>query len=220
MSFKENNYQIIRNVVPSDVVNFCFDYFMIKREAVDFMYNHKMIPESPFNFFGYRDDPQAPGVYSHYSDLVMETLLLKVMPVMQKETGLNLVPTYSYARIYEKGSTLEKHKDRPSCEISTTLNLGGDKWPIYIEPNKDVGHLNKDESYTTGNTEGVEVDLNPGDMLVYAGHDLEHWRNTFEGDICAQVFLHYNHVDGPFAENNKFDGRPLLGLPHAKYERG
>ena len=220
MSFENNRYQVIRNVVPKDVINFCFDYFMIKREAVDFMRKNNMIPDSPFSFFGHRDDPQAPGVYSHYADPVMETLLLKVMPTMQKETNLNLVPTYSYARIYEKGSTLEKHKDRPSCEISTTLNLGGDSWPIYIEPNKDIGGWdNYKNSYCKGNTQGIEVNLSPGDMLVYAGHDLEHWRNPFEGDICAQVFLHYNHVNGPFAHTNKYDGRPLLGLPHAKYER-
>jgi hypothetical protein len=218
MSFKENNYQIIRNVVPSDVINFCFDYFMIKRDAVDFMQKNNMIPDSPLNFFGSRNDPQALGVYSHYADTVMETLLLKVMPVMQKQTKLNLVPTYSYARIYEHGSTLEKHKDRPSCEISTTLNLGGDNWPIYIEPNKNIGH-HDNNSYVKGQTEGIEVNLNPGDMLVYAGHDLEHWRKPFNGKICAQVFLHYNHVEGPFAVKNKFDGRPLLGLPHAQYEK-
>ena len=34
-----------------------------------------------------------------------------------------------------------------------------------------------------------------------------------EGNICGQVFLHYNHIDGQFAEKNKFDGRPMLGLP-------
>ena len=28
---------------------------------------------------------------------------------------------------------LKRHKDRPSCEISTTLNLGGDPWPIFID---------------------------------------------------------------------------------------
>ena len=50
-------------------------------------------------------------------------------------------------------------------------------------------------------------------MLVYSGCDLEHWREPFEGNICGQVFLHYNHVNGPFAEKNKFDKRPLLGLP-------
>ena len=42
---------------------------------------------------------------------------------------------------YQKGDDiLERHKDRFSCEISTTLmNLGGDPWPIYLSPNENVG---------------------------------------------------------------------------------
>ena len=61
--------------------------------------------------------------------------------------------------------------------------------------------------------EGTEILLDVGDMLVYSGCELEHWRESFEGNICAQVFLHYNHVDGPFATKNKFDGRTILGIP-------
>ena len=58
-----------------------------------------------------------------------------------------------------------------------------------------------------------KVNLKPGDMLVYSGCDLEHWREPFEGEECVQVFLHYNHVNGRFAEQNKFDKRAMLGLP-------
>jgi len=68
------------------------------------------------------------NTYSHYSDIVMETLLQRVKPIMENVTNLKLVETYSYARIYKKGDTLHRHKDRLSCEISTTLNLGGPSW--------------------------------------------------------------------------------------------
>ena len=60
---------------------------------------------------------------------------------------------------------------------------------------------------------GTKVLLDVGDMLVYSGCELEHWREPFEGNTCGQVFLHYNHVNGPFAEKNRFDKRPMLGLP-------
>ena len=62
------------------------------------------------------------------------------------------------------------------------MNLGGDDWPIYIEPSGK-----KDEK-------GIKVNLNPGDMLVYKGCDLEHWREEFKGVECGQVFFHYNDV--------------------------
>ena len=73
----------------------------------------------------------------------METLLLRCLPQIEKSTGLKLYPSYAYARIYKKGDILKRHKDRFSCEISATLNLGGDPWPIFLSPNKNVGVPNK-----------------------------------------------------------------------------
>ena len=60
--------------------------------------------------FGTWTDKQIPNTYSHYADPVMETLLVKMLPVMAKETGLNLIPTYSYARIYKKGDELKTQR--------------------------------------------------------------------------------------------------------------
>jgi hypothetical protein len=192
MSFKNGNkYQVIKSAINYELSNFIFNYFLLKRDAVKYMYENNIIYDT--GMLGTWADQQIPNTYSCYADPVMETLLVKVLPKMQEETGLNLVPTYSYARVYKKGDELKKHKDRPSCEISTTINLGGDLWPIFIEETK--------------------VLLEVGDMLVYSGCELEHWREPFDGNICGQVFLHYNHVNGQFAEKNKFDGRPMLGLP-------
>ncbi|BCV06245.1 MAG: hypothetical protein CM15mV129_080 [uncultured marine virus] len=80
------------------------------------------------------ENEQIPNTYSQYANMAMETLLLKCQPGMEKATGLKLYPAYTYARIYKKGDELKRHKDRFSCEISTTMNLGGDDWPIYLEP--------------------------------------------------------------------------------------
>ena len=216
--FKQNKYQVIKQAISYDLANFCFNYLLLKRDAANFMYSNNIIADT--GMWGTWKDAQVPGVYSHYADPVMETLLMKVLPVMKEQTGLDLIPTYSYTRVYTKGSILWRHKDRPSCEISTTLNLGGDMWPIYIDPTGQNNILksqytNKGEECIVkkGAHPGNRVDLEPGDMLVYSGCDLEHWRNEFTGDICAQVFLHYNHRNGPFAEKNKFDNRPLLGIP-------
>ena len=146
----------------------------------------------------------------------METLLLNVQEKMEKETGLKLIPTYSYARVYVKGNKLARHKDRPSCEISTTMNLGGDVWPIYIDPTGEdnVTHISEAEVIVKeGANPGVKIDLNPGDMLIYKGYDLEHWRDVFKGEISTQVFLHYNDTESEWSEKNKFDNREFIGLP-------
>jgi hypothetical protein len=173
---------------------------------------------SPFNdMWGTFKDAQVPETYSHYADIVMETLLIKTHAIMEEKTELKLIPNYSYARIYKKGDVLHRHKDRFSCEISTTLNLGGDSWSIFIEPDETKGKY-VDGNYVSDNTVGVKVDLEPGDMLVYRGNILEHWRDAFEGENCGQVFLHYNDINTAGAQENIYDKRPHLGLP-SKFKR-
>jgi hypothetical protein len=207
-----NKYHVIKKALSYELANFAFNYFLLKRDAVAWMYQNNITYDN--GMLGTWTDQQIPNTYSHYADMVMETLLVKVLPVMQQETGLNLIPTYSYARIYKKGDCLHRHKDRPSCEISTTINLGGNPWPIFIDGTGANNVINERQNLVKPNAPaGTKVLLDVGDMLVYSGCDLEHWREPFDGDICGQVFLHYNHVNGPFADKNKFDGRPMLGLP-------
>ncbi len=218
--FKEKSYIVIKEAISKELANFVYNYFLIKKQCCDTMNNYKWLSPNTEEW-GVYNDGQVPNTYSCYGDTAMETLLLRVKPVMEDLTKLKLTETYSYARIYKKGDILKKHKDRPSCEISTTMNLGGDEWPIFIEPNKNVGVIDE-KGYTPGDTKGQKVILKPGDMLVYRGCDLEHWREKFEGDHCVQVFLHYNDLDSEFKADNIYDYRPHIGLPtwfkHKKYD--
>ena len=200
MSFKKNKYLVVKKAISPDLADFCYTYFLNKRRVAKFLFEEKYL--HPYEtMFGVWNDEQVPNTYSHYADLVMETLLLALIPRMEKETGFKVYPTYSYARIYKNGDVLHRHSDRYSCEVSTTLNLGGDPWPIYLEPSGKQGMA------------GIKINLSPGDMLIYRGCDLEHWREAFEGQHCGQVFLHYNDQKSKDAERNKFDGRPMIGLP-------
>ena len=193
-------HTVIKEAISKELADFIYQYFLNKRKVARHLFDTRYISQFT-EYWGVWNDEQIPETYSHYGDVAMETLLEKVKPLMEKETGLKLNETYSYARIYKKGDILHRHKDRYSCEISTTLNLGGDEWPIHLEPSGEEGK------------EGVEVIMQPGDMLVYKGCDLEHWREAFEGENCGQVFLHYNDASKEDADKNKFDGRPFLGLP-------
>ena len=214
-SFK---YKVIKKAVSYELANFCFNYILLKRDAVNYMYKNNILPDNSLH--GTWEDKQVPGSYSIYGDPVMETLLMKVLPVMKDKTGMNLVPTYSYARVYETSAELLRHKDRPSCEISTTLNLGGDPWPIFIDPTGSDNVIDEFKKIHKPNAPaGVEIILEPGDMLMYSGCKLEHWRNPFQGKLCGQVFLHYNHAEGEFAKTNLYDKRPMLGMPSFTKQR-
>ena len=202
MSFAKNKFVVIKQVISPELTDFIYKYFLMKRTAAYTLHENNYFADKKYYLItGTWGDSQVPDAYAHYSDIVMETLLLKVHPIMEKITKLKLYPSYSYARIYNKGNVLKRHKDRFSCEISTTLNLGGDNWPIYLEPSGKQ------------NMKGVKIDLKPGDMLIYRGCDLEHWRDEFKGKLCSQVFLHYNNKKTKNSKKNLFDGRPHLGLP-------
>ena len=195
MSYKKNSYLVVKNAIPVDVANFVYDYFNMKRRTFITLKETGYISKFDVDWGEY--DKQVPTAYAHYADLAMETILDILTPKMSKLTKLDLTPTYSYARIYGKGDILHRHTDRYPCEVSTTLNLGGDMWPICL--------IDK-------NGKHKEIKLNPSDMLIYNGCELEHWRDEFKGDICSQVFLHYN-IKNDKADTNLYDNRLHLGLP-------
>jgi hypothetical protein len=133
-----------------------------------------------FNLVG---DLQAPNSQAIYNFLPFVRLLVKKVPNVSELLGEEVLPTYTYARVYKNGSILERHRDRPACEISITLNLSKNvEWPIYFQ-----------------RPDGSEAsaELNPGDAVLYLGCQADHWRNKFEGNEHIQLFLHYVRADGP-----------------------
>lgn len=144
------------------------------------------------------DDCQAPGSPSFYADPLMETLLELVTSVVRGFTGVEPLPTYSYMRVYERGTVLNPHIDRPACEISLTLTLGYDgesPWPLYL-----------------ATPDGVQtVMLPPGDALLYRGEECAHWRGELAGEYHAQLFLHYVDAAGPH-KGWRYDRRPAIGV--------
>jgi hypothetical protein len=141
-------------------------------------------------------DDQVPNTPAGYGDPAFDGLLEYLRSSVEKHSGLRLLPTYSYFRLYKRGDVLKRHRDRKACEISLSLNIGqrpAEPWPLCVESER--------ESYSAS--------LLPGDALLYRGIDLFHWREVYEGEALVQVFLHYVDRDGPHADK-KFDGRPTL----------
>ena len=198
-SFKKHNFTVVKKAISGELATFMYNYLLMKEQVLKYLKNNKYI--SPFEFIhGSFGDDQAPEpkAYVVYGDVGNETMLLRCQGILEKHTGLKLIPTYTYSRNYQKGNSLKRHKDRPSCAISCTLSYGGDSWPIYLEPSGETGK------------KGVKVVLEPGDLLIYKGCELEHWREPLKGETCVQAFLHYNEASDI---TNLYDKRPHLGLP-------
>lgn len=183
--FKKNKYVLIKDAVDKKIVNLISQYALIDEK------NDFTLEEGKH--------PQIHNSHSQYSDGLMESFLLEMHSFMEEATGLKLYPTYSYYRVYRPGAILVKHKDRPSCEISTTVTLNFDycgadyTYPIFVDGHKCV--------------------MDSGDLVIYRGCEVDHWREEFkapEGSYQVQVFLHYVDANGPYADF-KFDKRPFIG---------
>ena len=169
--FRDAGYATVRRIIAEPLRAFLFEYAT------------KLVDSGLLT----TTDPDVPQTPSCYADPFMEALLEALIPRVNAMTGLGVKPTYSYFRVYKKGDVLLRHTDRPSCEVSLTLNLGqgaGPSWPIW----------------TAKDNQTRSLVLDPGDALLYKGLEVAHWREQFEGERLAQVFLHYVDERGPHSE--------------------
>jgi hypothetical protein len=133
-------------------------------------------------------DNHIPTAASVSNTAETDALLLDLRPTIEAISGLHLVPTYSYARLYFYGDTMIRHHDRGACEVSVSIHLGrdGGEGSLWFPPN-------------------TKVEMEPGDGAVYLGTKTDHWRERFTGNIMGQIFLHYVVAGGDYA-NEYFDG--------------
>jgi hypothetical protein len=183
--YEKDGFVIYRNFIPDHLVSYFREYFNTLSVGGHLKPGDRQVEKSEIV----------------YGDPAFDTFLLMSTPIISAVTGIQLLPTYTYARIYHNRSELLPHTDREECEHSCTLSLGGDYdalWPIWVQ-DKEKGK------------EPIMVALNPGDLLVYQGTRLCHWRDPFEGRKQYQVFMHYVNKDGKFG-NKIYDGRKYIGI--------
>jgi len=206
--FEEHHWVKIDRFIDQNMANLLYHH--VQLEAARLNYLDEKFGKGNYDeeIHGTFTDKQAPGDFSKYGDPIFDTLLSLGTEQMCTLTGKELIPTYSYHRLYTTGTELKRHRDRPSCEISTTLCLGYNisnvdlnkypdwDWPMFVQEE---------------NGKEIPIHMKPGDMIIYRGCKVEHWREPFWGTNHAQVFLHYNDKNGPYAIAN--DGRAVLGLP-------
>lgn len=128
--------------------------------------------------------PLVPNSISYYNDEILGKKQIELLHEIEKHTGYKLFKTYNFARIYKKNAILKLHRDKHECEISLTLDLGGDPWSIWI---------------TDKNELPTEIKLDIGDALIYKGCEVWHWRTKFNGDEHPQVFMHFVNANGPYS---------------------
>ena len=171
-------YQVVRQILTAPSVARLREHILLQPV-------HEMVADS-----------QVPETPAKYGDPVMDKLLEALAPTVGSLSGRDVVPTYSYFRIYKNNDSLARHTDRGACEISLSLSLGHESpspWPLWIQGFKGT----------------VAVELDAGDAVLYLGPQCMHWREPFVGQRAIQAFLHYVDSAGRFSEW-KYDKRRSL----------
>ena len=204
--FETNGYLALQSIIPKDICNIVREYCLLQE---------KVAPKKE------EATGQVPHSHSIYADTLMETLMSFMRPHMEKFTGYELFPTYSYFRVYRPGMELTRHTDRPSCEISTTICFGFEyndvaedyNWGMYVDPT--VRHDINDPEFIPQNNPGIMTPQQAGDCIIYKGCEIEHWRDPFaagENSYQVQGFFHYINKNGPYYPEYAYDKRPGLGF--------
>lgn len=177
MAYKETNVEFVPKILQGELLEF------VKQHSL------KLWERFPYDLGRGHTDPielqQVKNALVRYADFHLENLSLFLKPKIEKITGLKLLPTYTYMRVYEKGMDLPFHTDRVCCEISVALCLA--------RSNKD-----KDAWIFSGKYNGHQTDIktDEGDGIVYNGIEVRHWREPCHLDYHIGAFLHYVDADG------------------------
>ena len=134
-------------------------------------------------------DPERGNVLTCYAPPACAFVMKRMQPILEKLLGEELIPSYWFSTTYHNKGWMNCHTDRPSCEVSVTMNICGDAaWPIKL---KDL----------EGNKQSVVTP--PGDGVAYLGMTVPHWRSpmrSHDNDRFMQLFLHFVRKNGQYAE--------------------
>jgi hypothetical protein len=206
-TFAKDKLQIIEGALDTKVCRLLAEEFRLIRNialATNKMNPDYRHPKSKTDNFPFADE-MVDNSFSWYSPVCFEALSTTIMKdIVEEVVGETVFPTYSYARIYSNGSEMQKHIDRTSSEFSVSCCLETDNkinWPLGFE--LESGEI-------------LEVLQKPGDIVIYDGSKLPHWRKSFSGTEHINAFMFYVMENGP-RSILKYDTRPYLGYgPHTR----
>jgi hypothetical protein len=181
--FREKRYLFVKGLLPPPLLEYLKVYYAV------------LLAD---NYFSH--DSQCPSSLSLGRDPALDAVLEWIRPEVGRLVGFPLAPTYSYTRRYAKGELLARHRDRAACEISVTISIQIPKRAgpsiMYLKP---------------PHAKEAKVEMLEGDGCIYAGTEVEHWRNRFRVGGYIQLFLHFIARRGPHYPKLLFDGRERLG---------
>jgi alkylated DNA repair dioxygenase AlkB len=136
-----------------------------------------------------RERTAASHRFAIHREPLAEALHRDLVPVVNDLAGRAMAPSYSYFASYVPGTTLTRHVDREQSELAALIAIEGTPlvdgatWPFHL--------AHPDGEITT-------LRLEPGDVLLFRGRRLPHWRDPLpEGATWSSLLMFF--VDDDFA---------------------
>lgn len=225
----KDRFVVLRNFIPQDIINMSLDSWKTiegnkKWDDAIFKRETEITQNSPKDSLGKSK--------ANYCTPMAVSLHRWLKDKLDNVIDMGLRETYSYTRKYDRGAYLRAHTDRPSCEISATICLDyktddNSPWKIWVQNDGNyVDMRNMDEVFDISQglphrqRRGIPITLEPGDVLLYQGPNVIHWRDYLVGDYSYHIFLHFFNEDSKLLDIRKmhtdienqyalsFDGRP------------
>lgn len=187
-SFHKRRYLLVKGILPATILDYLKVYYAI------LMANKRFC-----------NDSFCPSSLSLGGDAGLDAVLEWIRPEVSRLVGFDLAPTFSYTRQYAKGEVLAPHTDRAACEVSVTVSIqipkGAGPSVVHVKP---------------PNFNETKIEMFEGDGCVYAGTEVEHWRERFLIGGYIQLFLHFIAKHSRNYPKLMFDGRECLGADFKK----
>lgn len=132
------------------------------------------------------------------NDPVARILHYELLPLIERVTGENLRPTYTYLSCYVKGSDLPQHTDNPDCWRTVSYLIDkpeGSNWPIYYDPVKQKKkHAGRCFAAQIPKDRCIPCDCEKGGFMCFDGTDHLHFREALPGKYYYLLLLHYKTI--------------------------
>ena len=113
---------------------------------------------------------------------------------IEKITGKNLEPTYTYTSFYVKDADLPSHTDRKECQYTVSFVVDKPEnasWNIYVDPkNQPVKNKGRCSALSVRD-DCIAVDCDANGLMIFCGEDHAHFREKLEYDYYNILLLHY-----------------------------
>ena len=133
----------------------------------------------------------------------METFLWGLTPIMSQLVGRDLLPSYTYFRIYLKGDICRVHSDRPSSEfgLSMTLEYSDDQiWDLQLGKERIDSLYPLSDDF--GTMDYASIEMGVGDAVLYQGSHYAHGRMQPNPNAwSAHLFLFFVDRNGPYSKH-------------------